>query len=185
MQFSPISRREREFFFKSLTIREKSETLRFQIFRDEKEKFTYHLSHSYFCLIFLLSQKQKKWSPLQRVLTSDSRIKIVCWIILSSPKCLCWLKLEYCSTTFHFCKTLLVKIQPNSKIWFLTRIEREFEGRIERRNWVFSLKIFTLEKRICSQNLNREEKEKFSSKSRISRGEWEFFLQNLDYREQL
>ena len=30
-----------------------------------------------------------------------------------------------------------------------------------------------------------EEKEKFSSKSRISRGEWELVLQNLDNREHL
>ena len=32
------------------------------------------------------------------VLTSNSRIKIVFWRILSL-KCFCWLKLEYCSTT--------------------------------------------------------------------------------------
>ena len=32
---------------------------------------------------------------------------------------------------------------------------------------------------------SREEKEKFSSKSRISRGEWELVLQNLDNREHL
>ena len=55
LQFSPISRREREILKTNLMIREEIETLRFQIFREEKEKFTYTHSHSYFCLIFLLS----------------------------------------------------------------------------------------------------------------------------------
>ena len=54
-KFSPISRREREILKTNLMIREEKETSRFQIFRDEKEKFTYHHSHSYFCFIFLLS----------------------------------------------------------------------------------------------------------------------------------
>ena len=68
----------------------------------------------------------------------------------------------------------MVKINPKSKIWFLTRIGREIEWRIEKR------------KRICLQNLipSRRERE-FFSKSWISRGEREFFLQNLDIREHL
>ena len=68
----------------------------------------------------------------------------------------------------------MVKINPKSKIWFLTRIGKEIEWRIEKR------------KRICLQNLipSRRERE-FFSKSRISRGEREFFLQNLDIRERL
>ena len=68
----------------------------------------------------------------------------------------------------------MVKINPKSKIWFLTRIGREIEWRIEKR------------KRICLQNLipSRRERE-FFSKSRISRGEREFVLQNLDIREHL
>ena len=53
--FSLVSRREREILQTNLMIREEIETSRFQIFRDEKEKFTYHHSHSYFCFIFLLS----------------------------------------------------------------------------------------------------------------------------------
>ena len=75
---------------------------------------------------------------------------------------------------FPLCKTLLVKINPNCKIWFLTRIGREIEWRIEKR------------KRICLQNLipSRRERE-FFSKSRISRGERDLFLQNLDIRERL
>ena len=68
----------------------------------------------------------------------------------------------------------MVKINPKSKIWFLTRIGKDIEWRIEKR------------KRICLQNLilSRSERE-FFSKSRISRGKWEFFLQNLDIREHL
>ena len=68
----------------------------------------------------------------------------------------------------------MVKINPKSKIWFLTRIGKDIEWRIEKR------------KRICLQNLilSRSERE-FFSKSRISRGEREFFLQNLDIREHL
>ena len=68
----------------------------------------------------------------------------------------------------------MVKINPKSKIWFLTRIGREIEWRIEKR------------KRICLQNLipSRRERE-FFPKSWISRGEREFFLQNLDIREHL
>ena len=68
----------------------------------------------------------------------------------------------------------MVKINPKSKIWFLTRIGKEIEWRIEKR------------KRICLQNLipSRRERE-FVSKSRMSRGEQEFFLQNLDIRERL
>ena len=66
----------------------------------------------------------------------------------------------------------MVKINPKSKIWFLTRIGKDIEWRIEKR------------KRICLQNLilSRSERE-FFSKSRISRGEREFVLQNLDNRE--
>ena len=48
------SREEKEKFWKQM-IREEIETSKFQIFRDEKEKFTYHHSHSYFSFIFLLS----------------------------------------------------------------------------------------------------------------------------------
>ena len=68
----------------------------------------------------------------------------------------------------------MVKINPKSKISFLTRIGKDIEWRIEKR------------KRICLQNLilSRSERE-FFSKSRISRGEREFFLQNLDIREHL
>ena len=53
--FSLVSRREREILQTNLMIWEEIETSRFQTFRDEKEKFTYHHSHSYFCFIFLLS----------------------------------------------------------------------------------------------------------------------------------
>ena len=49
LQFSPISRRE--ILKTNLMIRGEIETSRFQTFRDEKEKFTYHHSHSYFCFI--------------------------------------------------------------------------------------------------------------------------------------
>ena len=58
----------------------------------------------------------------------------------------------------------MVKINPGSKIWFLTRIGREIEGRIERWKWIF-----------LSQNFeSREEKERFSSKCWILRGERDF-----------
>ena len=55
LQFSPISRGEREILKTNLMIRKEIETLRFQTFCDEKEKFTYHHSHSYFGFIFFLS----------------------------------------------------------------------------------------------------------------------------------
>ena len=47
--------------------------------------------------------------------------------------------------------------------------------------------IFWLSSResVCKISFNREEKEKFTSKSQISRGEWEFVLQNLDNRDHL
>ena len=41
LQFSPVSRGEREILKTNLMIREDIETSRFQTFRDEKEKFTY------------------------------------------------------------------------------------------------------------------------------------------------
>ena len=55
LQFSQISRIEREILKINLMIREEIEASRFQTFHDEKEKFIYHHSHSYFCFIFLLS----------------------------------------------------------------------------------------------------------------------------------
>ena len=64
----------------------------------EKEKFTYYHSHSYFCFIFFCPKNEKVSPPQRGVLTSNSRIKILFWRILSL-KCFCWLKLEYCSTT--------------------------------------------------------------------------------------
>ena len=38
---------------------------------------------------------------------------------------------------------------------------------------------------VCKISFNREEKEKYTSKSWISRGDWEFLLQNLDNRDHL
>ena len=41
--------------------------------------------------------------------------------------------------TFPFCKTLLVKINQNSKLWFLPRIGREIEGK----NWEEKVNFFS------------------------------------------
>ena len=80
---------------------------------------------------------------------------------------------------FPLCKTLLVKINPNCKIWFLTRIGREIEGRIKRRKWIFFSTFWILRREkeyACKIWFIREEKEKFSSKSLVSSN-----LDNQDY----
>ena len=113
LQFSPILRRQREILKTNLMIREEIETSRFQIFRDEKEKFTYHQSHFYFCFF---CPKKRKSSDAQFQNTDcvfDNTITLV--LLLTNRILPINTELSFLNT-FPFCKTLLVKIQPNSKI---------------------------------------------------------------------
>ena len=70
-----------------------------------------------------------------------------------------------------------VKIQPNSKILFLTRIGREIEGRIQRRNWVFLSKCWLLRREyVC--RMQRRDREIFFRISNFERN----FEKNLFFK---
>ena len=132
---------------------EEIKTLRIQTFRDKKEKFTCFFSvlktKNYLC------HKEEFSSPI--------------------PKCSCWLKLKYCSTTQTYFPFLQNTAGQNPTIQLNMISHQNWK-----RNWgknqeeklsFFSLKILTLKKRIYSQNLiqSRRQKEIFFRISNFER----------------
>ena len=138
---------------------EEIKTLRIQTFRDKKEKFTCFFSvlktKNYLC------HKEEFSSPI--------------------PKCSCWLKLKYCSTTQTYFPFLQNTAAQNPTIQ-LNMISHQNWKRNWGKNQEEKLSFFSQNFDSWEENLFAKshsiEKRKNSSKSWISRGEWEFFLQN-------
>ena len=103
-------------------------------------------------------------------------------VVVVSMKCFCRLKSEYCSTT----QNCLFKILSlSAKHWWSKSTQRakyDFSRELEK---TLSEESRRERESVCKISFLREEKENFFSKSRISRGEREFVLQNLDNREHL
>ena len=187
------SRREREFLQKNREICDhfsNVEKRRIFFLFDKKVKFTYHQSQSPF------------W-----VLTSKSRIKIVCWKIPSqkrndhlsgSTMIIHYIVFPLCNLSKYSHRRLLLEVSTKcfclycwskstkiANLDFSRELEEKLRGKIERRKWTFLSQNFESWEENMFAKSHSFEKRNFSSKSRIPRGEREFFLQNLDNQEHL
>ena len=112
-------------------------------------------------------------------------------LVVVSMKCFCWLKKEYCSTTQNCLLEILSlsakhcwsKSTKIANLDFSRELEEKLRGKIERRKWTFLSQNFESWEENMFAKSHSFEKRNFSSKSRIPRGEREFFLQNLDNQD--
>ena len=96
LQFSPISRREREILKTNLMIREEIETSRFQTFCDEKEKSTIPISVFFFC------PKNAK-SNLRHKRSSDAQIQNKDCVFDNTITKVQWLLIGQCNNYPFYC----------------------------------------------------------------------------------